>query len=196
MERRRSFPLLFVLLTGAILRANCPTPPVSNGQTWGVRSVNFSFNTAYTSPGYYLTALPWNFLPAEQADVRAAFATWTAANQSQNFSGVNFYEAGSNGPYRVYAYQANFPGVPFQDPGKAAFTYVALYGGTTQIAFVSTELYFGSVRPGRWISDLRPKCPKLPFVRYKDNAPRNWTYDAFDRPARNCGSAVLRSDEW
>ena len=59
------------------------------------------------------------------SDIDSAFNAWTYANQAQNGSNVGFYNGGTNGPFRIYAYQVNTPGVPFEDPGKAANITVA-----------------------------------------------------------------------
>jgi hypothetical protein len=107
-----------------------------------VWSVNYNYPTPGPSAPY-LTFLPMSFLGIT-GDIDAAFSDWTA-NRFVNGSLVGFQAGGSNGPFRIYAYQVNFPGVAFLDPGKAAYTYTALYSGPNQIAFVSTELYFGSI---------------------------------------------------
>lgn len=143
MRKLGSIISLSLLSTATLVRATCPTPNWPNPQSWQIISVNYNYPTPGPPPPY-LTFIPMNSLGIS-SDIDAAFNAWTYANQAQNSSNVGFYIGGTNGPFRVYAYQVNYPGVAFEDPGKAAYTTVALYGGTRQIAFVSTDLYFGSI---------------------------------------------------
>ena len=100
--------------------------------------MNYNFPTPGPPPAY-LTNVSIASLGI-QGDINSAFNEWTTANQA-NGALVGFYSGGSNGPYRVYAYRVNDPSVaPY-----AAFTEVALYGGTRTIAVASTDLYIGSI---------------------------------------------------
>lgn len=135
------------LCSAAMLRASCPTPSNFSGESWQVYSVKYNFPTSTSYPRYYLTPLSVGLLGI-QSNIDAAFNGWTYANRNQNLTAIGFTPGDpgyGEGLIRVYAYQVNYPGVPNQDPGKAAYTYVAIYSGTTQIAFASTELYFGSI---------------------------------------------------
>lgn len=141
--RKRALLVSLLLSAATVTRATCPTPNWPQPQTWGVISVVYNFPTPGPPPPY-LTFLPMAGLGIT-GDIDSAFNEWTYANQAQNGSNVGFYSGGTNGPFRIYAYQANYPGVPFEDPGKAAYTTVALYNETRQIAFSDTDLYFGSI---------------------------------------------------
>jgi hypothetical protein len=141
----RTLGSIILLLLAAILtlvHATCPTPNWDMPQSWQIPSVNYNYPTPDPPPPY-LTNVSIASLGIED-DIVSAFNEWTSANQ-MNGTNVGFYAAGSNGPGRVYAYRVNSPGVPNEDPGKAAYTYVALYEGTRTIAFVSIELYLGSI---------------------------------------------------
>lgn len=125
------------------VRATCPTPNPPLPQSWQIISVTYNYPTPGLPPGY-LTFLPMSSLGIS-GDIDSAFNEWTYANQAKNGTNVGFYAGGTNGPFRIYAYRVNYPGQLHLDPGRAAYTTVALYAGTRQIAFVGTDLYFGSI---------------------------------------------------
>jgi hypothetical protein len=152
---------LLLLLASSMVRGDCPTPNWPNPQSWQIPAVNYNF-PAPGPPAPYLTNVSVASLGIV-ADIDAAFSEWTVANQGNN-ANVGFYSAGVNGPFRVYAYRVTRPGVPFEDPGIAAYTTVALHGGTRTIAFVSTDLYLGSIsRVGG-------------YPTYDENAPNYHTF--------------------
>lgn len=136
---------LFVALsfvTASVLRAACPTPqwPWAWSNGFGV-----GYNTPTRGPGpAALTNLSIASLGI-LGSIQSAFSTWHYANQSQNSSNIGFYYNNGNGPFRIYAVQVNYPGVPFMgDPGKAAIVTLAMPADSTTLSLVSLVFYHQS----------------------------------------------------
>jgi hypothetical protein len=138
--------MIFCVLTVPLLGSDCPTPLVQD--YWGWQhgySVHYYYPTPGPPPGN-LTFLPISSLGIAD-DISAAFSQWEYANERQNSSGVIFFYNQYMPVHNVYAYRVNFPGIPFLDPMRTAYTYIGVYSGTPYVAVAATEIYYDARHP-------------------------------------------------